>query len=100
MIVNFPGIGPRRVPDDTPQADIDQWLAFAQARITRETLYATWSDPKRIPQIDALLLQHGFDVTQLKPKLADLLRERVRLFKSGQLTADEVVPVFDINEVI
>lgn len=100
MIIIIPGIGPRRIPDGTSQAKIDQIMAAANAKLAKVTLYNEWRSPDKLAEIDAYLVSVGFDPPTMEAATLARQRDRVRLWKSGQISEEAVVPPLNRDELL
>ena len=99
MIIIVPGIGPRRVPDGISQNKIDAIMAAANDRLAKVTLYWQWRQPDKLADIDAYLVSVGFDPPTMDGAVLSRMRERVRLWKSGQCTEASIVPPLNADEL-
>ena len=99
MIILVPGIGPRRIPDNTPQGRIDAIMAAANDRLARQAVYTTWRQPDKLAEIDAYLVTVGFDPPTMDGGALSRIRERVRMWKSGQINEASIVPPLNADEL-
>lgn len=99
MIIVVPGLGPRRVPDNISQAKIDQIMAAANERAAKRALYWEWRQPDKTADIDAYLVTLGYEPHAMDGEVLSRARERVRLWKSGQIDEAIIVPPFNPDEL-
>ena len=99
MIIIVPGIGPRRVPDGLSPAKIEQIMTAANDRLAKLALYNEWRSQDRLADIDAYLVTLGYEPHAMDGAVLSRMRERVRLWKSGQIPEGQIVPPFNPEEL-
>ena len=99
MIIIVPGIGPRRVPDGLSPAKLEQIMAAANDRLAKLALYNEWRSRDRLADIDAYLVTLGFEPHAMDGTVLSRMRERVRLWKCGEISEDIIVPPLNTDEL-
>ena len=99
MIIIVPGLGPRRIPDGTSQAKINAIMAAANERLAKLTLYWEWRQPDKLAEIDAYLVSVGFDPPSMDGGFLSRMRDRVRMWKAGEIAEDIIVPPLNTDEL-